>query len=122
MIPSTCLLAASIIPCFSSGIMISPKLNDNPPWKANLYPKLLISSRKAAVSGTLVTFKILPMISRNDFLFNTWLIYPAASGTFSLKSTRPTVVSMIWFTNSPSSLKSLVLTLIDAFKSTRCSL
>ena len=39
-------------------MIISPKLNDNPPLKAKLYPKDLISSRKAAVSGTEVTFKI----------------------------------------------------------------
>ena len=79
------MLAASIIDCFSGGIIISPKLNDNPPLNAKLYPKVLISSKKAAVSGTLVTFKISPIISLKDFLVNTSLIYPAAAGTFSLK-------------------------------------
>ena len=108
--------------CFSAGIIISPKLNDRPPWKANLYPKSLISSRNSAVSGTEVTLRILPIISRNDFLVNTWLIYPAAAGTFSLNNTRPTVVEIICGANFPSSLKSKVLTFIDAFNSTFFSL
>ena len=49
-------------------------------------------SRKAAVVGTLVTARILPIISRKFFLVNTSLIYPAASGTTSLNNTRPAVV------------------------------
>ncbi len=70
------------MPCFSGGMMISPKLNDKPPWNANLNPKSLIESRKSAVSGTDVYFKILPIISLNDFLVRTSLINPAACGTF----------------------------------------
>jgi len=67
-----------------------------------LYPKVLISSRKAAVSATLVTFNTLPIISRKDFLVNTSLMYPAFAGTVSLNKTLPVVVSIIFLTNSPS--------------------
>jgi hypothetical protein len=115
-------LALAIIVCFSGGIIISPKLKDNPPWKANLYPNVLISSRNAAVSGTLVTFSISPIMSLRDFFVKTSLINPATAGTFSLNKTLPTVVSIICFTNSLLSFKSSVLTLIKAFKSTLFSL
>ncbi len=55
----------------------------------------LILSKNSAVSGTLVTFRMSPIISRKFFLVRTTLKYPAASGTTSLNNTRPTVVSMI---------------------------
>ena len=76
-------------------MIISPKLKDKPPWNANLYPRVFISSKNAAVSGTLVTFNISPIISRKDFFVRTSLIYPATAGTFSLNKTLPTVVSII---------------------------
>ena len=75
--------------------MISPNENDNPPLKANAYPMSLILSKKSAVSGTLVAFKMLWIISLKAFLVKTSLIYPAASGTTSLNNTLPTVVSII---------------------------
>ena len=81
---------------FSGGIIISPKLKDNPPLKAKPYPIDLILSKKSAVSGTLVTLSISPIISRRFFLVKTTLKKPAASGTTSLNNTRPTVVSMIF--------------------------
>ena len=71
MIESTSLLAESIILCFSSGIIMSPKLNESPPLKAKVNPISLILSRNSAVSGTLVNFKILPIISLRDFLVRT---------------------------------------------------
>ena len=74
--------------------MISPKLKDSPPLNAKPYPIALILSKNSAVSGTLVTFKISPMISRKFFLVNTTLKNPAASGTTSLNNTRPTVDSI----------------------------
>ena len=102
--------------------MISPKLKDKPPLNAKVNPISLILSRNSAVSGILVNFKILPMIPLKDFLLRTWLIKPAFSGTTSLNKTRPTVVWIILYSISPCSFKSLVLTLIDAFKSTLFSL
>ena len=95
MIPSTSPLAFEIISCFSGGIIISPKLNDNPPSKANENPIDLILSKNSAVSGTLVIFKIFPIISLSDFLVRTSLIKPAFSGTTWLNKTLPTVVSII---------------------------
>ena len=56
---------------FSSGIIISPKLKDNPPLKAKVNPISLILSKKSAVSGTLDILSISPIIPLNDFLFNT---------------------------------------------------
>ena len=61
-------------------------------------------SRNAAVVGTFVTLNTWPIISLRFFLVNTSLIYPAASGTTSLNSTRPAVVWIILYTNSPFSL------------------
>ena len=84
--------------------------------------QVLISSRNSAVSGTLVIFKISPIISRRDFFVSTSFIKPALSGTFSLKRTRPTVVSIILSTRLFSESKSFVLTFIVAFKSTLFSL
>ena len=71
---STSLLAAPIILIFSPGIMMSPRLNDRPPRKAKPNPISLILSKNSAVSGTLVNFNILPIISRKDFLVNTSFI------------------------------------------------
>ena len=51
------MFAAEIIVCFSGGIIISPKLNDNPPLNAKLYPKDLISSRNAARDNFYGTLK-----------------------------------------------------------------
>ncbi len=53
---------------------MSPKLKDNPPWNANLYPMFLISSKNFPVDGMSVAFKIPPMIPRSDFLVSTSLI------------------------------------------------
>ena len=53
---------------------MSPKLNDKPPLKAKVNPISLILSRKSAVSGTLVNFKILPIISLSDFFVKTSFI------------------------------------------------
>ena len=50
---------------------MSPRLNDRPPRKAKPNPISLILSKNSAVSGTLVNFNILPMISLKDFLVNT---------------------------------------------------
>ena len=93
--PSTSPLALAIISCFSGGIIISPKLKDNPPSNANENPIDFILSKNSAVSGTLVNFKILPIISRRDFLVKTSFINPAFSGTTWLNNTLPTVVSII---------------------------
>ena len=122
IIPSTSPLALAIISCFSGGIIISPKLNDKPPSNAKENPIDLILSKNSAVSGTLVNFKISPIISRNDFFVNTSLIKPAFSGTTWLNKTRPTVVSIILKTKFPDSSKSFALILITAFKSTLSSL
>ena len=122
MIPCTCSLASEIIFCFSFGIMISPNENESPPWKANLYPIDLISSKNSAVRGILVAFNTSPMISLRDFFVNTVFIKPASIGTTSLNNTRPTVVSINFVTIFPFSSKSLVRTLIEAFKCTFFSL
>ena len=76
-------------------MIISPKLKESPPLKAKPYPIPLILSKNSAVSGTLVTFKISPIISLRFFLVKTTLKKPACSGTTSLNKTRPTVVSII---------------------------
>ena len=122
IIPSTSPFALAIISCFSGGIIISPKLNDKPPSNAKENPIDLILSKNSAVSGTLVNFKISPIISRNDFFVNTSLIKPAFSGTTWLNKTLPTVVSIILKTKLPDSSKSFALILIIAFKSTLSSL
>ena len=92
---STFPFASSIKETFSEGIIISPKLKDSPPLKANPYPIFLILSKKSAVSGTLVSFNIFPMISLKFFFVKTSLKKPAFFGTTSLKRTLPTVVSII---------------------------
>ena len=74
-------------------------------------------SRNAAVVGTSVTLNTCPIISLRFFLVNTSLIYPAASGTTSLNSTRPAVVWIILYTNSPFSLKSFARIFTRAFNS-----
>ena len=101
---------------------MSPKLNESPPLKAKVNPISLILSRNSAVSGTLVNFKILPIISLKDFFVRTWFMYPAFSGTTSLNKTLPTVVSINLISNSSFLFKSLALTLIDAFRSALPSL
>ena len=107
---------------FSGGIIISPKLNDKPPLNANPYPIAFILSRNSAVSGTLVTLRISPIISRRFFFVNTILKKPAFSGTTSLNKTLPTVVSIILYSNSLISLKTFALILIIALRSTLFSL
>ena len=82
----------------------------------------LILSKNSPVVGISVTFKILPIIPRKDFLVNTSLIYPAFAGTTSLNNTLPTVVLIIFRTCCPFLSTSKVLTLIPAFKSTFSSL
>ena len=81
-----------------------------------------ILSKNSAVSGTLVTFKILPIISRNDFFVKTSLMKPAFSGTTWLNNTLPTVVSIILKISFPDLSKSFALILIIAFNSTTSSL
>ena len=68
------MFAESIIVCFSFGMIISPKLKDKPPLNAKVNPISLILSRKSAVSGTLVSLRILPIISLKDFFVSTSLM------------------------------------------------
>ncbi len=118
----TCVSALSTSSTFSFGIIMSSKLKDKPPLNAIVYPNSLISSRNCAVLDVPEIFRTPPMISLSAFFVKTSFIKPASLGTCSLNITRPQVVSINCNSDSPTSFKSSVFTLILACKSSFPSL